>query len=114
MPGKGLPETVRLGHQQKFTEIDVIRKKESHLSVCTVTQVSAISYITWLSQCSIVVMRHHDHNKSGKGKHLIGAGIQFRSLVHYHPGRKHGNVKAKMVVRKELRVLQLEQQAASK
>ena len=28
------------------------------------------------------------HNKSYKGKHLIGVGFQFRCLVHYHYDRK--------------------------
>ena len=34
--------------------------------------------------------RHHDHGNSYKGKHLIGAGLQFRSLVCCHHGKKHG------------------------
>ncbi|KAL6050108.1 hypothetical protein STEG23_036851, partial [Scotinomys teguina] len=32
---------------------------------------------------------------------------QFRSSVHYHHGREHGNVQADMVLEKELRVLHL-------
>ena len=40
-------------------------------------------------------------------KHLIGAGLQFRGLVHYHHDRKHGSVQAGMVLEKELRVLYL-------
>ena len=34
--------------------------------------------------------RHHDHSNSYKGKHLIGAGLQGRGLVHYHHEEKHG------------------------
>jgi hypothetical protein len=35
-------------------------------------------------------------------KHLIGAALQFRGLVHYHHGRKHGGMQADMVLEKEL------------
>ena len=55
--------------------------------------------------------KHHDHSSSYKG-HLTGAGLQFRGLVHYHHGRKHGSVQADMVLEKELRVLHLDRQAA--
>ena len=34
--------------------------------------------------------KHHDHSNSYKRKHLIGAGLQFRSLVHCHHGREYG------------------------
>ena len=46
----------------------------------------------FLSWSSIVVKRHHDHSNSYKGKHLVGAGLQLRPLVHYHHGwkRTHG------------------------
>jgi hypothetical protein len=44
--------------------------------------------------------RHHDHSKSCKGKHVIGAGLQFRGLVHYHHGVKHRIVQANMVLEK--------------
>ena len=30
--------------------------------------------------------RHHDHNKSYNGKHLIGMAYIFRGFVHYHDG----------------------------
>ena len=40
-----------------------------------------------LVRVSIAVKRHHDHGNSYKRKHLIGAGLQFRGLVHYHRGR---------------------------
>jgi hypothetical protein len=36
----------------------------------------------------------------------------FRGLVHYHYGRKHGSMKADMVLEKELKCLNLEMQAA--
>ena len=55
-----------------------------------------------LRQCFIAVKRHHDHDNSYKGKHLIGAGLQFRGLVYYHHGRKHGGVQADMVLEKLL------------
>jgi hypothetical protein len=45
---------------------------------------------------SIVVKRPHDHGYSYRGKHFIGAGLQFRGLVHcYHDGR-HGCIQADM------------------
>ena len=42
----------------------------------------------------IAVMTHHDH----EGKHLVGAGLQFRGLVHYHHGGKHDGTQADMVL----------------
>jgi len=50
----------------------------------------------------------HDHGNSYKGQHLIGAGLQFRDLVHYGHGRKHGRMQADMVLKKELRILHLD------
>ena len=41
-------------------------------------------------------------------KHLIGAGLQFRGLVHCHHGGKHGSVQAGMVLEKELKALHLD------
>ena len=49
--------------------------------------------------------RHYDCGNSYKGKHFIGAGLQFRRLVHCHHERKHGAIQAEMVLEKELRVL---------
>jgi hypothetical protein len=40
-----------------------------------------------------------------KGKHFIGAGLQFRGLVRYHHGGKHGRIQADMALEKELRDL---------
>jgi len=57
------------------------------------------------------VRGHDDHDKSYEGKHLIGAGLQFRGSVHY-PGEKHGSVQGSMVWEKELRALHLDPQAS--
>ena len=54
-------------------------------------------YLIWLwkGQCFswsfIAVKSHHEHSNSCKGKHLLGAGLQFRGLVHYRHGGKHGS-----------------------
>ena len=56
-----------------------------------------------LVRVSIAVKRHHGHGKSYKGKHLIGAGLQFRGLGHYHHGGNE-SVQADMVLEKRLRV----------
>jgi len=55
------------------------------------------------------VKRHRDHSNSSKGRHFIGAGLQFRGSVHYHHGREHGTMQADMVL-EELRVLHLDLQ----
>ena len=62
----------------------------------------------------IAVKTHHDHGNSYKGKHFTGAGLQFRGLVYYHYGRKHGGMQADMVLEEELRALHLDQQAAGR
>ena len=49
-----------------------------------------------LIRISINVKSHHDHGKSHKGKHPIGAGLQFRELVHYHHGGMYGGTRADM------------------
>ena len=51
--------------------------------------------------------RHHDHSNFYKGKHFIGAGLQFQRLVHYGYGKKHGSVQTGMVL-EELKILHLE------
>lgn len=51
-----------------------------------------------LSKCSIALKRCHGQGNSSKRKHVIGAGLQFRSLVHFH-GRKHGGVQSDMVLK---------------
>ena len=43
-------------------------------------------FLKMVSKNFIAVNRHHD---SYKRKYLIGAGSQFRGLVHYHHGGKH-------------------------
>lgn len=46
---------------------------------------------------SIAVKRHHDH--SYKGKDLIGTGLQFRDLIHYHHAvKKHGVTETDVVL----------------
>jgi hypothetical protein len=37
----------------------------------------------------------------------LGLAYRFRSLVHYHPGQKHGRIQVDMAMEKELRVLRL-------
>ena len=64
-----------------------------------------------LIRVSIVVKRHHDHNKSYKGKHRIGAGLQFRRF-HGHHDRKYGGTQECMVLVKYWRVQHSELQAA--
>lgn len=69
----------------------------------------------FLSQCSVIVRRHHDHYNSSKGKRLIGVSYSFRGLVHGHHGRKYGSIQAAdMVPEKELRVLSLGPQEAGR
>jgi hypothetical protein len=48
------------------------------------------------SLCSVAGERHHDCGTPGK---------QFRGLVYYHQGRKHGSIQADMVLAEELRAL---------
>ena len=60
----------------------------------------------------IDVKRHHDHDNSDKGKHLIEVAYSFRDLVYYLHGRTHGRVQAGMLQEKELRVLHLDSKAA--
>ena len=55
--------------------------------------------------------RYRGYSNSFKGQHLVGAGLQFRGLVHYHYGRKHGGVQADMVLEKT-RVLRLDLKAS--
>lgn len=54
----------------------------------------------------------HDLGNSYTGEHLIGAGLEFRALDHYCHGGKRSGMKADMVLRKELRILLLDSQAA--
>lgn len=39
--------------------------------------------------------KHHDHGNSLKEKHSVVAGSQFRGLVHYYHGGKHGGIQAR-------------------
>ena len=65
-----------------------------------------------LFRVSIALKRHYDYSKSCKGKHLFVASLQFRGLVHYCHGGKHGGTQADMVLRRQLRVLHQDLQAA--
>ena len=59
-----------------------------------------------LVRVSDAVKRYHDYRNSVKGQYLIEAGVQFRGLVHYHHGGRHGSVQAGMALETELRVPQ--------
>lgn len=59
---------------------------------------------------SIAVNRHHSHSNSYEGKHVIGAGLELRSLFHYC----HGNVHKDMMLGKQLRIHHLDWQAAGR
>jgi hypothetical protein len=62
----------------------------------------------------IAMKRHHDHGNSYKGKHLIGAGSEFRGLVHCHHGGRHVGMQADLVLERSLRVFHLDPQAAGR
>ena len=49
-----------------------------------------------------------------KTKYLVRVGLQFRGLVHYHHGGKHGGMQADIVLEKELKVQFLDPQIAGK
>jgi hypothetical protein len=68
----------------------------------------------WCHRVSTAVKRHLDHRNSYKEKHLTGAIYNFRGLVHFHHGRKHGGTQADIVLEKELRVLYLDWQTAGR
>ena len=74
---------------------------------------SLISFRLCLS-VPIEVKIHHDRSNSSKGKHVIRAVLQFRGLVHYHHGGKHGGMQVDMVLGMLLRVLHLYPQAAER
>jgi len=54
----------------------------------------------YLSHCSVVVKRHHDHSKFYERKCLAGAGLQFQGLVHYIMVGGEGGMKADTVLGK--------------
>jgi hypothetical protein len=58
------------------------------------------------------VNRHHDHDKSYKGQHLSGAGLQVQKFSPLSSKWEHGNIQAGMVPA-ELRVLHLHLKGAS-
>jgi hypothetical protein len=43
-------------------------------------------------------MKHHDHSNFYKGKYLLGTGLQFRGLVQYYHGGKHGSMWADIML----------------
>lgn len=49
-----------------------------------------------------------------KGNTSLELPYRFQDLIHYHRGRKHGGVQACMVLKKDLRVLYPNQQAAAR
>jgi hypothetical protein len=59
------------------------------------------------------VDRHHDHCKSYKGQHLIGAGLQVQRFSPLSSRWEHDVVQAGMV-QEELRVSHLHLKAASR
>ena len=59
-------------------------------SLCTYHE-SSLNNNPVSARVSVAMKAHCDHDNSYKGKHLIGAGLQFRGLVHYGHGGKHGN-----------------------
>ena len=46
-------------------------------------------------------------------KHFIGTSLQFRGLAHHSHCGKHGSMQAGMVLKRQLRVLHLDQQENS-
>lgn len=68
--------------------------------------------LSFLLRVSIAVERYHGPSNSSKGKHITGAGLQFRALVHCHHEKEHGGVLADVVLEKVLRVPHLDLQTA--
>jgi hypothetical protein len=56
------------GEKEKELRREHTALSENHILVCVCICVS---------QCSIVVKRHHDYDNSFKRKHFTGAGLQF-------------------------------------
>lgn len=42
--------------------------------------------------------RRKDHGDSNKGKHFMGAGLQFIGLAHYCHDQMHGSLQTDMVL----------------
>jgi hypothetical protein len=96
------PDYAVLCFVMRFVEKELWKKeKVSHRRL---SALCLLTYIIWL-RVSVAVKRHHHHGNSYKGKHLIGAGLQFRGLVHYHHGGKHGDMQGDVVLERQLRVL---------
>jgi hypothetical protein len=64
-----------------------------------------------LVRVSIAMKRCHDQSISHKGKHLIGAGLQFQRFGPLSSRQKDGGIKANMVLEKGLRVLRFDSKA---
>ena len=77
-----------------LTQARIIWEEETSLGKMSSSNWPVGKYI----RISIAVKRHHDHSNSYK--EFIGAGLQFRGLVHYHHGRKHGGTQADVVLEK--------------
>jgi hypothetical protein len=58
------------------------------------------------------VKRHHDQGNSDKGQHLLGVAYSFKGSVHYDHVGRHSSIQGDKVLEKELRVLNLDLQAA--
>jgi hypothetical protein len=56
--------------------------------------------------------RDRDHSNSYEEKHLTGAGLQFRGLVCFCHGGKHGGIQPDMLLDRDLRTLHLDSEAA--
>jgi hypothetical protein len=59
------------------------------------------------------VNRHHDQDKSYKGQHLIGSGLQVQRFSPLSSRQEHGSIQAG-IVQEMLRVLHLHLEAANR
>jgi hypothetical protein len=73
-----------------------------------------VLFLSVLIRVSIAVKRHQDRGTLYKRKHVVWAGLPFRSLFHYCHGEKHCSMQADMVLERSLRVLHLNQQAVER
>jgi hypothetical protein len=83
----------------KIKYMSEIKQNSFWVRCIYVYKVQKTKYLLVAMLVSVIVKRHHDQGKSCKGKHWIGAGFQFRSLVHCHNGRKHGRTQADIAAR---------------
>ena len=85
-----------------IVQISMLSARDQHKMIDYLLPCPLSMYLSWVY---ISVKRHHDHGNSYKGKHLTGAGLEFRGLVHDHHVRKHNSMQADMGLEKELGVL---------